>query len=543
MHKRYRWMAAAVGLFLLGMYSVTADEEKYQVIETGAGEDMIHAPVSPITNEIDLLRRPETGVLYKALPLELYLTQKERWDRQGKTLDEKKTPLRFTADYMRYNGKNGDVFAQGNVIISQAMNVCTTELIQGNMKTQHYDIPGHVLWNREGIYLNGTSAVYDGVKAVATIQNVNGRDNDFYYFSAKEANGEGKENHFSMKNGYLTTKSALAKVPDYRMEVDTIDVYPHSHYEAKGIKLKVKNTTILTLPSYRGSLKYRHTFSAWSLLPRPTFNSTDGIGLYNRFEMPLFGTKDLSVYAENYWFRKSGYKPKVGIYYEPSWGTVSIAVASERNFTDADDVVWVEKKPLIRISGRPISLWDDRLMLYLGGELAKQKEVYGNQVTSGKHWDLYAELRGKPIHLGKYVRFHWNTGYRTDVYKNTDIDRDIDEFHKSIRRNNWYYTLAFYGGYGRFYGWMHYVNRYLTSESPYAYDRYNEKSPMEWGVKVDITPLDALSVSWVTDMADGRTKHQYVTYYRDLHSFFAYAKYDITMKRTEVTFMAKDFEW
>jgi hypothetical protein len=543
MHKRYRWMAAVVGLFLLGTYSVTADEEKHQVIETGAGEDMIHAPVSPITNEIDLLRRPETGVLYKALPLELYLTQKERWARQGKTLDEKKTPLRFTADYMRYNGKNGDVFAQGNVIISQAMNVCTTELIQGNMKTQHYDIPGHVLWNREGIYLNGTSAVYDGAKAVATLQNVNGRDNDFYYFSAKEANGEGKENHFSMKNGYLTTKSALAKVPDYRMEVDTIDVYPHSHYEAKGIKLKVKNTTILTLPSYRGSLKHRHAFRVWSLLPRPAFNSTDGIGLYNRLEMPLFGAKDLSIYAENYWFRKSGYKPKVGVYYEPSWGNVSIAVASERNFTDADDIVWVEKKPLIRISGRPISLWDDRLMLYLGGELAKQKEVYGNQVTTGKHWDLYAELRGKPIHLGKYVRFHWNTGYRTDVYKNTDIDRDTDEFHKSIRRNNWYYTLAFYGGYGRFYGWMHYVNRYLTNESPYAYDRYNEKSPMEWGVKVDITPLDALSVSWVTDMADGKIKHQYVTYYRDLHSFFAYAKYDITMKRTEVTFMAKDFEW
>lgn len=536
-------MAAAVGLFLLGTYSVTADEEKHQVIETGAGEDMIHAPVSPITNEIDLLRRPETGVLYKALPLELYLTQKERWTQQGKTLDEKKTPLRFTADYMRYNGKNGDVFAQGNVIISQAMNVCTTELIQGNMKTQHYDIPGHVLWNREGIYLNGTSAVYDGVKAVATLQNVNGRDNDFYYFSAKEVNGEGKENHFSMKNGYLTTKSALAKVPDYRMEVDTIDVYPHSHYEAKGIKLKVKNTTILTLPSYRGSLKHRHAFRVWSLLPRPAFNSKDGIGLYNRLEMPLFGAKDLSIYAENYWFRKSGYKPKVGIYYEPSWGNVSIAVASERNFTDADDIIWVEKKPLIRISGRPISLWDDRLMLYLGGELAKQKEVYGNQVTTGKHWDLYAELRGKPIHLGKYVRFHWNTGYRTDVYKNTDIDRDTDEFHKSIRRNNWYYTLAFYGGYGRFYGWMHYVNRHLTNESPYAYDRYNEKSPMEWGVKVDITPLDALSVSWVTDMADGKIKHQYVTYYRDLHSFFAYAKYDITMKRTEVTFMAKDFEW
>ncbi len=543
MHKRYRWMAAAVGLFLLGTYPVTADEEKHQVIETGAGEDMIHAPVSPITNEIDLLRRPETGVLYKALPLELYLTQKERWAQQGKTLDEKKTPLRFTADYMRYNGKNGDVFAQGNVIISQAMNVCTTELIQGNMKTQHYDIPGHVLWNREGIYLNGTSAVYDGVNTVATLQNVNGRDNDFYYFSAKEANGEGKENHFSMKNGYLTTKSALAKVPDYRMEVDTIDVYPHSHYEAKGIKLKVKNTTILTLPSYRGSLKHRHAFRVWSLLPRPAFNSTDGIGLYNRLEMPLFGAKDLSIYAENYWFRKSGYKPKVGIYYEPSWGNVSIAVASERNFTDADDIVWVEKKPLIRISGRPISLWDDRLMLYLGGELAKQKEVYGNQVTTGKHWDLYAELRGKPIHLGKYIRFHWNTGYRTDVYKNTDIDRDTDEFHKSIRRNNWYYTLAFYGGYGRFYGWMHYVNRYLTNESPYAYDRYNEKSPMEWGVKVDITSLDALSVSWVTDMADGKIKHQYVTYYRDLHSFFAYAKYDITMKRTEVTFMAKDFEW
>ena len=99
--------------------------------------------------------------------------------------------------------------------------------------------------------------------------------------------------------GYFTTKHAVAKVPDYRIEADTIEIYPGDHYTAYDVKLKVKNTTLISLPKYRASLKNDNATSPWSLLPRPKYDSDNGWGWHNGLELPVAHNDDLYFYIRN----------------------------------------------------------------------------------------------------------------------------------------------------------------------------------------------------------------------------------------------------
>lgn len=540
MHKTYRYMALVVGVCFLCTPSVLAQEEGQPMEKTGVVEWKIPAPVSPITHKIENLRHPEAGVVYHALPFEFYDAKKEAWAEKRKGFElSAPAPLRLEADHIRYDGKKGEVTAKGDILIREALSQCRTEVLRGNTETEQYVFPEKVTWTTEGMVLQGASAAYDGKAGTATIRDMEGQDNGLYYFRGKEAALYEKDRHIRLEEAYITTKSALAKVPDYGLEVDTIDIYPGAYYVAKGLRLKIKNTTVLSLPKQRGKLNRKHSMNIWRFLPRPAFDSDEGWGFVNSMEVPFFGARDVSVYTENYWYRKSGYKPEIGIAYDPSWGSVTLSYANEKSLTDRDEVVWIEKKPVFRVKGNPISLIKDRLALFISGEVGKQKEIYHDRVAEGLHENIHFRLQGKPVSLGKYMSLHWNTGYMLDVYRHTDVE---DREKQSVKRHNVYYTLGLYGGYGPVQGWVHYVDRYLSHESPYAYDRYSEKSPLEWGVKWEFTPRDALSVAWVVDTTDGRLTHNYITYYRDFHSFFGWVKYDTVKDRTEIKILAKDFD-
>lgn len=147
-----------------------------------------------------------------------------------------------------------------------------------------------------------------------------------------------------VNNGYFTTRHAVAKVPDYRIEADSIDIYPGDHYTAHEVKLMAKNTILLTLSSYTGSLKDNSgEIGLWSLIPRPVFDSDNGMGLHNSLVIPINEDPDSTVYMENRWYTKSGYKPDIGIKYRVPVGTFRLHYAEEESTTNDDGGIWVKK--------------------------------------------------------------------------------------------------------------------------------------------------------------------------------------------------------
>ena len=130
------------------------------------------------------------------------------------------------------------------------------------------------------------------------------------------------------------------------------------------------------------------------------------------------------------------------------------------------------------------------------------------------------------------MNFSWKAGYAKDYYSYSD----------NIRRNG-YYSMGISGGYGPLSSWIYYTDRDIKGYTPYAYDSYSSEKPLDLGFRWQATRMDALSLAWSIDTVNGKLNHRYWTYYRDMHSFYAWIRYDDIEKETRFMIMPKDFKF
>lgn len=433
-------------------------------------------------------------------------------------------PMVVTADAMAYRGMTGDVDVRGRVDITHMQDRYQTEHVYGNSNTQQYVIPGQVRWTSPGNDMTAESGTYNGKTTIATFEGIKGWNQGKYYYEGESGVYNRTENKAVVQKGYFTTKHAVAKVPDYRIEADSIDIYPNDHYKAHNVSLFVKNTRLITLSSYSGSLK--DETSLLSLIPTPTYDSDNGWGLRNRLTLPIGGPEsDLYFNARLAWYTKEGFKPDVGLQWNTAPGTFRFRYAEEES-TLNDDHVWVKKEPSFSFDSRHFYI--PKTSFYVGarGEIGHWTE--GRVSGSHKQWDVY--LSHNPITLGPHLSFNWRLGYLRDYYGYNDM----------IRRNR-YYSLGLSGSYGIFRSWINYTDNNQEGWTPYHFDTYDMDKPVNTGVRLQLTPLDAISVSYSIDTIDGELEHRYFTYYRDMHSFYGWIRYDNVEKETEFMIMPKDF--
>lgn len=435
-------------------------------------------------------------------------------------------PMVVTADAMAYRGMTGDVDVRGSVDITHMQDRYQTEHVYGNSNTQQYVIPGKVKWTSPGNEMTAERGTYDGKTAVATFDGIKGWNQRTYYYEGESGVYNRTDNTAVVKKGFFTTKHAVAKVPDYRIEADSIDIYPGDHYKAHNVGLYFKNTKVLTLSSYSGSLK--DGTNLMSLIPSPTFDSDNGWGVKNRLVLPVGGPEsDLYFDARLAWYSKEGFKPDVGLRWNTAPGTFRFRYAKEES-TVNDDHVWVEKYPSFSFDSRHFYIPSSNFYVGARGEIGHWKE--GRISGSHKLWDVY--LSHDAITFGPHLRFNWRLGYLRDYYGYND----------SIRSNR-YYSLGLRGSYGIISSWINYTDNNQSGRTPYHFDTYDMDKPVNTGFRVQLTSKDAVSVSWSVDTIDGELEHRYFTYYRDMHSFYGWIRYDNVEKETDFMIMPKDFRF
>lgn len=440
----------------------------------------------------------------------------------------KENPMIIHGDKMRYNDTTGDVDAMGNVDIHHIMDTYETQYVYGNTISQKYVIPGEVTWTNPTTRLKAQRAEYDAKKAIGRFENMSGWEENTYYFKGSSGIYDRNANHMVVQDGYFTTRHAVAKVPDYRIEAESIDIYPGDKYVAHNLKLMAKNTTLITLPSYTGSLKNDNRVSPWTLIPRPGYDSDNGFSLHNSIEIPLDQDMNVIAYADNRWYTNAGYKPDIGIRYQAPVGRLNFHYAEKESTTNDDGGIWVKKRPSLEFDSNHFYLFGSRFYVGARGEWGYWEE--GSVKGSYKGFDTY--ISGNPWKLGQFMNFSWRAGYAKDYYGATN----------DIRRNG-YYGVGLNGQYRSFAGWVSYTNRDMKGKTPYQYSTFTSDKPLDVGVRLQVTPLDAFSLAWTIDTKDGHLDHRYWTYYRDLHSFYAWIRYDDVEKDTEFMVMPKDFRF
>ncbi len=444
---------------------------------------------------------------------------------EGRTISPEH-PLVILADSLQYQTKSGDVAAEGDVDMTHMGERYRTERIYGNNKTQHYVIPETVHWTAPGNTAEAQSAEYDGISGISTFSEFSGWHRGLYYYRGTDGVYNRKTNVATVQNAYFTTKHAVARVPDYRIEAESIDIYPGDRYVAHHPSLFFKNTRIITLGSYTGSLRH-DGISAWSLIPMPMYDSRNGFGLRNAFEMPIGGVQsDLYFYSRLAWYTKRGLTPDIGFRYETPQGTFRFQYAKVES-TYNNDHIWLEKRPSLTFQSRSYPIKNTRLYAGFGGELGYWKQKNG-PAGSYKMWDVW--LRHAPITLGKHLALNLGVGYTYDYYG-----------YQNRFRKNAYYTVGINGNYGIFSAWASFRNNNQVGRTPYAFDTYDMTKPVSTGFRVQLTSRDSFSVNYSIDTVNGILKHRDYTYYRDMHSFIGWVQYRSIDDEWNFMIQPKDF--
>lgn len=441
-------------------------------------------------------------------------------------------PTRVDADSMHYNGTSGDIDAIGNVVITKGTQELRAPRVIGNVNSQEYNTSGGPYQFLEdggkAKNMTGESLSYQSESQSMQSSNVTGFS-DPYYFKAN--NVEFKNNVGHIDKGMITTKNAMAfkHTPDYRVEGSDIVVYPGDKAIIKHPTFYIKNTKIFSLPSYTASLRHdkEGKFSVFSLLPRPMYDSDNGIGLQADTAIPT--GRNGEWYLKYQLFSKVGFKPDVGYRRYLPWGEASFGYSKD-DATLRDEKVWIEKIGELKVDTHAYHIGDSKFTVRGGASAGYWKE--GD--IKGMHYKYYGELSHDVWHPWTNANFRLFAGYQRDFYKaNGGVVRSMPYWGARLNQkiNN------------RINVWAGYTQRNLGEydPTPYPFDEFEIPKEFTYGGSIRLTDKDDISLNIRQNADNGRIEYRDWTYHRDLHSFDAYFTYKAVQKSWEMKWTARDF--
>lgn len=421
----------------------------------------------------------------------------------------------ITADTMKYNGTDGEVAAIGNTVARYDTAQFVTPRLLGNHKTEVYHLPDDVAWTdgARQIDLAVRDLEYNAMEDTAAFANAKGYYSRLYIEAGRGAFSQGA-NTGILQEAMVTTPSAVAETPDYRIEAETITIIPQESLLAEDVNFYIKNKRIFHLPRYRVNMEPGRSSSVASFLPRPSYKAHNGFGFKAKMEYPL--SQRTEAFFNYAWYTKIGFKPDIGVRYYAPYGEWKIHYSKEESRLN-DESVWIKKRPELIFTSRPYHFGARPIYARAQLDWGDWKEG----ATSGSHSGYSLLLATDPLRLSERAELTLATGYWKDFYGYGDMDR-----------SNFYYGARLDYDAGRTQWWTGAQINRLSGETPYRFDRLDLEQPAFVGFKYKVDRLNALGAEYTWDLVNGDLKHADYTWYRDMHSLAG-----------TLTYRAKDDEW
>lgn len=443
-------------------------------------------------------------------------------------------PAKVSSDSVYVRNSDGYVQSRGNVDVQRGTSELHTSYMEGNMKTGTYETKGPTIYINDDQVITADGVVYntkDNSATVATVAGYTSNDSSALYFrgqSAKMADGS-----VYIKHGLITTPHAVAKTPDYYLTADDIRIYPGKRVTAENTKLWFKHVLVLTYGHYESSLAKESGSRQWifSLLPKPSYNSDDGLGLKGKAEFPLSKDGSLAVKARYAVSVKSGFKPSLTLEKNTKAGTFTFGYSKEvsSNDNDNDDHIWVTKWPEFHYYTPRLYFGNSGIYAFGSAEYGKWQE---SDVGKGTHKGMRAEITHDPIDLWKGAEIRGYAGYRKDWY----------EIGDNVRKDPYWGIILKQNVTDRLWTTFWYKRHNISGTTPYRFDSIENPDQKGLSVGYVLTPRDTFIFSIAKDLDDGHINERDFTWVRDLHSFVGTVTYKQVKKKWEVKVTAKDFD-
>lgn len=444
-------------------------------------------------------------------------TDKDKKPSAKETDKDKKPPVKVPivveGDELYFNDSNGDLFAKGNVVVTQDKAKVMGNLLRGNAKQNEIWIDDNASFTEPGTQLTGIATRYNYGTRTGTMQEASGKVNREF---VKGHQIEFQPDEIIIHDG--TETGCPAKVPDYHMSADKIEIWPGDKLIAYNAKFWIKDKVIFSMPKYQASLRK----GADSYMPRLAYSNADGASITEHLEYPI--GDHVSAWADVAYYSIRGWQPSFGVTDQEKNYTLGVV---EGHFRDADGN-WVKKEPEFNLGfGHQVgSLPVDYTFNASYGKWIDDT----NHITSWRQ-DYVLGLARRPIKLNA----------------TTSLSFGASAEHLSWAYNSMAYNTFTYWGLiskawsPKFSTWAEYVYTQNFVISPMAYNSNPVGRALYTGIAYQIDRMNTVQFIQEYDLALNKPYDQDYYWIRDIHCWTATLEYRAKRKQTILDFTVKRF--
>ncbi|CQR70561.1 LPS-assembly protein LptD [Sporomusa ovata DSM 2662] len=405
-------------------------------------------------------------------------------------------PIVIEANDLSFSEETGDILAKGNVIITNVEQRLEAEQIDGNAKINEIRIKEKSRFFQKDLTLNGTGTVYNYKLKTGSMKQANGQLEDKYIAGETISMSPSQ---LTINNG--TATGCPAKVPDYHISADKIEIWPGDKMIAYNAKVWIGKMVIFTLPKYEQSLKPDAKGSAF---PRLGYDSDDGAFIKQHLEYSL--SNMVSAYVNLDYYSRSNFKPSYGLIHRDKNYTFSI---DQGHFND-DDSHWIKKEPEFKFSYKPQQLGN--LPIHYTFSAAYGKWSDSEKTSWHQEYGLY--LKHEPIKFGSSAKLNLGTGVQHIIESYDNSTRNVWKFDATFDKQ-WSERFSTSVGY-------HYAQ---NNDALFEYDKTDLSRELKTGFIYKIDKMNAIGISHSYDLDNHEVHDVDYSWYRNLHCWEAKITY------------------
>ncbi|HWR44309.1 LPS-assembly protein LptD [Sporomusa sp.] len=438
--------------------------------------------------------------------------QSQAQETKAKQAATSQVPIVIEANDLSFSDETGDIQATGNVVITNAGQRMEAAQINGNTKLSKVWVKDKAVLSQQGTTITGTNTIYNYKLKTGSMEMAKGQVESKYISGNNISMFPDK---LTINNGTATT--CPAKVPDYHISADKIEIWPGDKMIAYNAKFWIGNMVIFTLPKYQQSLKPNE---GSGVFPRLGYDSDDGAFIKQRLEYPLGNT--VSAYANLDYYSRANFKPNYGLIHREKDYTFGIA---QGHFRDVDSN-WIKKEPEFKFSYNPHRLGNLPISYTFTAAYGK----WSDSAKTSWHQDYSLYLKHDPIKIGSSANLNLGTGIQHVRESYDDSTQNIWKFDATMDKK-WSERLSTWVGY-------HYTQ---NNDTLFEYDKTDLSRELKSGFTYKIDKMNAIGISHSYDLDNHKVADVDYSWYRNLHCWEAKITY--RAERDQLRFDINTSKW
>lgn len=402
-------------------------------------------------------------------------------------------PTLIEADQVYFSNQSGDMFAKGNVKITQNQDTILTDYMRGNQQKTTIWVDGSATLIQPDTKITGNGLAYNYNAKTGVISMANGvvREQQAPSVGTRPGSGNVKQSFFTgqkveLSPGYLVASEATytgceLKTPDYHMSADKVEIWPGDKMIAHNAKFWIGDTVVYATSRYEKKLNEGEI----SPFPSIGYDGDDGVYIRQSLQYPI--ADNLKAYANLEYYTKAGFKPNYGVKWDKSDYYFAIT-AGDYN----DDDVWIEKKPEFKFGVPTRRIGILPLSYYFTASYGKWTEE--NRTSWHQEYELYFTHDPIPLDKEKSLNLYLGTGVE-HIRESLDRSSVTSLKFDSTLGKVWTPKLSTYVGY-------HYVQ---NQSSVFTYDTADVATELAAGLSYKLDNQNTVSYHHSYDLDAQKT--------------------------------------